>query len=216
MTDELNEIEIDLYHDPETGQFLKPDGTAYPYSFFPNSLEFHTSKGEILTFRDFPSRTLLDIQQRFQDKYEPKIPTQALEIGEGEYTHESNPDDPRYLADYDRYVTKLGIVIMSLYFSFGLNIQMPKLDDLPEDFLEWIHLSFEPTDPYLKHHMKRKWVERAVSNNQELDVLYRILQGHKLPTWEGIVQSAKRFQGDSERVSDTATQHAEAPSEHQL
>ena len=199
-----------LFHNPETGGFLKPNGEEYKFKFFPLKGEFHTAKGEVIEFRDYATRTLLDIQQRFEEKHKPSIPTQAIEIGEGEYTHEANPNDASYVEKMEAYHIKLGIFVMTLYMSFGVKLSLPKIDEMPEDFQDLISLSFDPTDPYLKHHIRRKWLERMMSSDIELDTFYRILQGKDFPTWDGLVESAKRFQGDSERVSDRATQHAEA------
>lgn len=210
MSEEENEVKSDYYHDADTGEFYKPDGEVYPYKFLPRKGEFHTSKGEILIFKDYPSRTLLDIQQRFEAKYEPVMPKMASEIGDGEYEWSSNPKDEGYIISMEKYQLKLGIVIMSLTFSFGLKLAMPKPGELPDDFTEFISLSFDPKNPYLKHHVRRKWVEQTMSTNQEIDILYALLQGRDLPTWQGVEQSAKRFPGDSERVSDTESFNAEA------
>jgi hypothetical protein len=138
------------------------------------------------------------------------MPRIATEIGDGEYEWSSNPKDPGYIQDMEKYSTTLGILVMSLYFSFGLKFKMPKTADFPEDFNDFIALSFDPDNPYIKHHVRRKWAERMVSSNEELDVLYSLLQGRKMPTWEGVAESAKRFQSDSERVSDTVALDAEA------
>ena len=181
------------YHDPDTGAFFDSEDKPLGFAFYPKELIFEASNGWKLKFKDFNQQTLLDFQQRFEKKFKPKVPRKAYDIGDGDVSWESDPNDASYIEALDAYNIELGLLIQTLQLSFGLDFKVPPEDTWEDDFADLIELSFDDSTPYLKHAIRRKYIEWQLNKKHEYEVLVRLVQGRSLPTMEEVRSEEQRF-----------------------
>ena len=194
---ELNENAL-WYHDPDTGAFFDIDDNELGFYFHPKDLLFIASNGMEIRFRDFNPQTMIDSQQRFENQYMPQIPKIKVDIGDGDYDLQSNPNDAAYKADLDKYHIKLALFITSLQLSFGLDVKVPPKEKWDEDFADIIEMSFDENEPMLKHHIKRKYIEWQLNKKHEYTILVQLVQGRKMPTVSEVRKELERFPADGQ------------------
>lgn len=199
MTDNVNGTEIKdenaslWYHDPDTGAFFDTDDNELGFYFHPKEAVFVTSNDWKIKFRDFNQQTLIDMQQNYERKYKPKVPKIAIDIGDGDISWESNPRDEAYKEALDAYWISFGLLIQSFQLSFGLDFKVPPEDTWDEEFADFVAMSFDEDTPYLKHQIKRKYLECQLNKKHEYAILVQLVQGKTMPTVDEVKKETERF-----------------------
>lgn len=197
------ESAIHYRHDPSDGSFTHTEsGVKSDFRFLPRKKSFIASDGRVFQFRDIPNQTIFGFQQAFERKHKPKIPTKKYDIGDGDFSYESDPEDAAYKEAYQEYEYHLGLALAAFQVFVGLKFDVPPLNEWSDDDKDLFEYQYEPDDPLRKYYLKYFWLTNSLSN-AESDILLRLLQGQKMPTVEGIADAESRFPGDDKRVAST-------------
>lgn len=185
------------YHDPSTGQFLTLDGEKYPFEFHPRKRLFIDHTGRELKFRIIPTQVIMNFQQAYQRKHMPQIPTKAYDIGDGDYSYESDPNDPAYKAKLEQYEINMGLALVAWQVSRGLKFTVPKPEAWDDDFTDLVSYTIDKDDPLIKHRVRYLYLMNGLLDSEAM-ILIQLLQGQTMPTVEGIKSAEARFPSDSE------------------
>jgi hypothetical protein len=198
MTDNVNGTETQenapkWYHDPDTGAFYDLEDNELGFYFHPKDMLFITSNDWKIKFRDFNQQSLIDMQQTYERKHKPKVPQKPYDIGDGDVSWESHPDDPAYKEALETYWIEIGLIIQSLQLSFGLDFKVPPEDTWDEEFADMVSISFDEDTPFKKHQLKRKYLEWQLTKKHEYTVLVQLVQGKTMPTVDEVKKETDRF-----------------------
>ena len=180
-------------YDYSSKSFFDETGNELPFSFDPDKEIFTTSKGVKLKIDRIGQFLLTDFEQRFAELHEPPVPRKRIEIDEGKYIYESNPDDMGWKMEYARYTTKSNLALLKFLVVNSVEvIGGIQADDKLKRMLK--SLGHEPGSDAYDNELHYAYVQRAVGNDdQEASAFFAVLKGRSMLTKYAIETSETRF-----------------------
>lgn len=201
MTDqngnETSKQQFEWYHDPDTGEFFDAKGVGLKCFFDPDTRQFVDSNGIPYKFRKVSQAAQGKFYLALEKKYKPKIPVQALDIGDGDYSYESNPNDAAYQEALRNYETFFSMALSEYQIAQSLKFDMPPFEDWSED-LQFLYGFETDMDSPLERFAKPFFYLSHTMDDTEFTILRHLVMGQELPTVNEVHDAMVRFPGDGQ------------------
>lgn len=184
---------VDWQYEPQTGKFIRTDGTEYDFEFHPKTSVFITSLGITLHFNRYNQTFLQGWKERYINKHQPKMPQRPIEYETGKFYLEGNPKDPAFEQAMERFSANFNLEATYVLFSLAVKDETPAPENWTSSmtmFIEDIIGLDEKLSPYAE---KFYWLMSLMPSNAEMLAFLHIVQGLDMPLVEDIEKAGARF-----------------------
>jgi len=150
--------------------------------------EYTTRSGVTLILRPVPWLAFQRLEIEWEKK-RPRVPVVQVEIGDGQFREEENPDSPEYQEALTQWENQKGTAVSEYFFIAGI------ANKPDEEFLELHREVFpEATD----NQLKAMWVSSVVEPDEAGDLIDSIMS-QTMATEKGIAEAKASFPGANDQ-----------------